>query len=271
MRLPELVGLAHGVACAGPHPCCFCGAAAARPYALPDSFTARDTLARPGSPWLCGGCAVCLQEAGVARYPDGTIYPFTKAFRRMLTHVVTAGSCVVATKAHTAWLRGVCLDPPDPPFGISVAVSGQKHVLYRGVVCHSREAVSLTLEGERIDYRPAELRGRLELAGRVCAATGKPALAETPGVAVWQRVCDRYAAGEAICGQWCRVWREPLSRLAAFLSPPKEGCACDYPGDRLGGVPAEGGRAGRPDAQAHGGGGDAQRARARGATLFGDV
>lgn len=271
MTGPELFALAHGRRCTGPHRCLFCGAPAAAPYALPDSFTARDTLRCPGSPFACAGCSLCLEESGDARYPDGTTRHFTKAFRRMCSWVVTATTAVAATKAHLDYLRGVCAGPPAPPFLVSLAVSGQKHLLYRGVVNHTTAAAAVTLEGERIDYRPGELRDRLALCGRLCAATGKPALAGPPTPSFWFRVCEAFAAGDRLCETWSRVREEPLSRLAAFLCPPKEACQREYPGDRHDRVPPPGGGTHRPEPQAHRGRGRAKREGGGGAALPGAV
>lgn len=212
MTATQLLAASRGIECTGPHRCVYCGAPASAPFAVPSSFTARDTLRCPGSQFACAGCLLALEEVGEAVYCTGERYQFTKAFRRMCSWVVTSANAVAATKGHIDYLRGVCLNPPEPPFAISLAVSGQRHILYRGVVCQSRDAASATLEGERIDYRPAELAAMLALAGRVCAATGKPALVESPGPSLWFRVCERYADGERIAAEWSNVWQSPLAR-----------------------------------------------------------
>lgn len=276
--LPSLLAVASGRPCSGPHRCVFCAAPASEPYTLPDSFTTRDTLRCPGSGYICSGCVLALEEVGTATYHDGERYEWTKAYRRMCSHVITADPrrVVMATKAHGDYLRGVCLSPPDPPFAVSLAVSGQKHVLYRGVVCWSRSDAAVTLEGERVDYRPDELADRLALCGRLCAATGKPALDETPGVSLWIRVCERYgaAAGESMCEEWDRVRQEPISRLASFLTPRKDVCDHEYPGcpgDRHDGVPPPGGGSDRPEPQADRRGRSRERQGGSQATLPGFV
>lgn len=241
MTGPALFAVSQGVRCVGDYPCVFCGAPAATPYAPPDSFTARDTLVRPSARHVCVGCVLCLEEVGVARYHDGSAYPFTKAFRRMCSWVFSPVGATAATKAHTDYLRGVCLCPPAPPFAISLTTSGQKHVLYRSVVNYAPDNVVVTLEGDRVEYCPAQLSARLALCGRVAAATGKPALAEAPSSNVWRRVCERYADGESVCAFWDRVWADPVSRLAAFLCPNKGACELVYPGDGRGGIPPAGG------------------------------
>lgn len=238
MRLPELLAKAHGKPCQGCARCCFCGANADQIFELPKSFTAKDLLANPTSRFLCNGCHLCLEERGEAVYPNGTKVTFTKAYRRMLSHVITESSVIQATKAHISFLRERCTNPPDPPFAISIAVSGQKHTLFRGVVCHSREIVTVGFEGELVTYRPSQLVARLSLTGKLVAATGKPALSETPSSSFWFRVCERYENGAGLCEEWIGEKDSPLSRLAAFLTPRKEDSEREYPSDQYRGVSA---------------------------------
>lgn len=270
MTGPELFAIANGTGCSGPHRCVYCGASASTPYRLADSFTTRDTLRCPGSQFVCAGCLLCLEEVGEARYPSGEIYSFTKAFRRMCSWVVSGPTIIAATKAHIEYLRDICLNPPAPPFLISLAVSGQKHVLYRSVVSHSRESITVTLEGEPVEYRPVDLSRRIALCGQLVSATGKPALVETPSPSFWFRVCERFARGESLCTEWERVRNEPLSRLAAFLSPAKEVAEREYPGDKHGGIPPAGRGVDRPQPK-DGGGGNREREGRSHPTLFGDV
>jgi len=150
---------------------------------------------------------------------------------RCFSWVITAQQAQAATKADLAYLRNVCLNPPPPPCAIVLSDSGQKHLLYRGVVNHARDPLTVTLETERITYWIAKLRTRLSLCGHLIAATGKPALSEPPDARLGMAVIGRYRDGEAFINQWQYVWQEPLSRLASWLSPPKEVCERDYPSD----------------------------------------
>lgn len=270
MTGPELLALANGFHCLGAERCVYCGAAASVLYALPDSFTTRDTLRCPGSKFICRGCRLATEEVGIAVYPTNERYHFTKAFRRMCSWVVTENSAYAATKGHIEYLRSACLHPPAPPYMISLAVSGQKHVLYRSVVNHDNINIVVTLEGEPIQYRPHELKDRLALCGRLVSATGKPALAETPKPSFWIRVCERFALGESWCSEWEQVRNEPLTRLAAFLCPAKEASEREYPSDRHDGVPSASGGPDRP-APKDGGGRIAQRQGRSNPTLFGNV
>lgn len=252
---PHLFATAHGTACLGDLRCFFCGAPsddsrAVRDY-VRDSFNDRGAVAQPGSLAVCEGCVLCLREDAEVTYPDGEVRRVTKAAVRMHSWVVTDGRTVAATKAHMPYLRGVCLSPPAPPYVISLAASGQKHLLFRAVVVRGGGLASVTLEGERVDYRPAELAARLALAGRVCAASGKPALAEPPNARLGMAAVARYSDGDRLMAEWCRVFGEPLTRLASFLCFNKEESESVYPGDRPAPVPAQasraGGRVGRPE------------------------
>ena len=231
MTVPELFALSQGIALQGDSQCFFCGAAADGTYRaadyVRDSFTGRNDVACPGSAVVCAGCVLCLREDCEVRYPGGTRKHQTKAAMRGHSWVISTSGGIgafAATKAHLGFLRDVCLDPPAPPFAIVLSDSGKKHLLYKGVVCWSAESPIATLEGERIDYRPADLAGRIDLCGQLIAATGKPALAEPPSVRLALAVCERFAAGLTMISQWEHLHAEPLSRLAAWLCPGREGC-----------------------------------------------
>jgi hypothetical protein len=180
---------------------------------------------------------LCLRESAEITLIDGEIRRGQKV--RGYSWVVTANSALAATKAHLEQLRALCLDPPEPPFAIVLTDSGQTHQLYRGTVNHSREVVTVTLEaepvtyraGQRVFYRPDELAPRLDLCGRLIAATGKPALREPITQRFALAVMERYCDGEALLNLWTRVREQPLSRLAAWISPAKETCLNVYPSD----------------------------------------
>lgn len=249
--VPHLFASAHGITCEGELRCFYCAAPAdgSRPSAqyVLDSFTGRNGVPCPGSSAVCEGCILCLREDAVVPYHDGERRHVTKAATRMHSWVITETRAVGATKAHMGWLRERCLAPPPPPYAIVLTDSGQKHLLYRGVVCRSAEVATVTLEETRIDYRPADLAVRLQMCKRLVAATGKPALAEPPGNRMLMAVVGRYPDGEELAATWQARWCEPLSRLAAWLSPGKEEVlreqSGDGAGDGHGGVPAENRRA----------------------------
>lgn len=133
------------------------------------------------------------------------------------------------SKADIASLRGICLDPPLPPWALTIATSGQRHLLYKTPINVSTgPEVTVLLENERVTYRPDDLKQRLALLLPIVAAVGKIAPAAGPlelshVMAIEQLVGDD---APAIAAAWEAVRAEPLSRLALFLSPNRED-ACD--------------------------------------------
>lgn len=231
--VPHLFAVAHGRSCEGPNRCYYCGAPCGddHPAAtyVKDSFTGRSGVAALGSPWVCSGCVLCLRESADIALIDGVHRPSQKV--RGYSWIITATSVHAATKAHLAEFRRLCLDPPEPPFAFVLSDSGQTHQLYRGAVNHARDPIVVTLEAERIAFRPTELASLLRIAGHVAAAIGKPALAEPMNPRIALKVFERYRDAESLITLWGRAWSTPLGRLAAWLCPSKESCEKEYPAD----------------------------------------
>lgn len=226
--VPDLLALAFNRHAPGDCRCFYCGAACTAEHTaerwVSKSFTTRDNVC--GGEHVCAGCVIALDEHATIVFPDGSERENQK--RRGYSWVITAEHAIGATKSHIAWLRKQCLSPPTPPFAIVISDSGQKHLLYRGVVCRSASRVALTLEGERIDYSPPELTSRIDLCKRIVAATGKPALAEPLSFNAALRVASHHGRTEDIT-LWSHVREQPLSRLAAWLCPNKEDCLVEFP------------------------------------------
>jgi len=140
------------------------------------SFTARDTVA--GGEFVCSGCVASLNEKATVMLPDGTIR--TRQKMRNYSWLLTPDRAIAATKSHRAWLLDQCLQPPDPPFVISISDSGQKQLLYRSRISHSRDPITVTLEGEVIAVAPAVLADRVWTCKRIAAVLGRPALSGLP-------------------------------------------------------------------------------------------
>lgn len=262
--VPHLFAAANGVTLAGDQRCFYCGAPADGSHAakeyVKDSFNGRDHVAVPSSSCVCEGCVICMRHKCELTLIDGQV----KSGQMMRTYswVVTQDAAMAATKAHLPVLRSLCLSPPEPPYALILSDSGQKHLLYRGVVCRSKDRAILTLEGDRVDYATSELQSRLRLAGKLVAATGKPALKEPPTVRFGIAVMDRYPeTGERLLSEWDLVREQPLSALAAWLSPKKEECDVEYPAelaaaanDGLRILPPQTGGPDRPERPARSGG-----------------
>jgi hypothetical protein len=175
---------------------------------------------------VCRGCVASQAESTSVQFHDGTSRDGQKV--RCYSWVVANGKRIAATKSHRDWLLSVCLYPPPPPFVICISDSGQKHLLYRAVVCHDQKHPTVTLEGERIDYGLPGLRDRVDLCQRIAAVTGKPAL--DAGLSFMQqiRVVEHYDSDQWLSA-WLAVATEPLSRLSLWLCPPRSECLLVYP------------------------------------------
>lgn len=230
--VPALVALAIAGrnACTGPHRCFYCGAPCVVGWPtsqyVKKSFTGHGGVAAPGSPWVCQGCVLCLRESCTIRLLDGTIRPDQRM--RGYSWVVDRAGATAATKAHINRLREICVAPPEPPFAIILSDSGQTHQLYRGRVNHSPLPIVATLEAEPITYRPAGLLDALGIAGRICAAGGKPSLSAPIPRNRAIAVVERYRDGERLLIEWSHLWSTGLGRLAAWLTPKKEVCESAY-------------------------------------------
>lgn len=224
---PQLFGGEHPF---GGERCYYCGGRCGREHAakdiVKDSFTARDGVTL--SDWVCGGCVVAMAEGIDITLIDGTVKSNQKT--RGYSWIVTAADRKACTKAHRVEILDACLSPPDPPFVICISDSGQRHLLYKCLVNHRIDSMTVSLEGEPITYHPTRLAARLELCKRIAAATGKPALKEPMSVQTQMRICEYYDDDGSTVAAWLRVANDPLSRLAAWLCPPKEECANEYPG-----------------------------------------
>ncbi len=238
--VPELFHLAMtGNNLTGGHACFYCGASAdaSTPVSeyVKDSFTGRSEVVSPGSQWVCAGCRLCLREDAELTMLDGSRRRVTKCAMRAFSWLVTSTEAKAGSKANLDVWRTVCLNPPAPPFAIVLSDSGQKHLLYRGVVNHSLDVVTVTLETERITYRPADLAAAIQLTTKLVAATGKPALDEPPGPRFSQAMAEYFAEWESLLNQWEELYGKPLARLASWLSPGKDAAklTCQHTANKI--------------------------------------
>jgi CRISPR type IV-associated protein Csf1 len=162
-----------------------------------------------------------MQEKAVIALPCGTVRTGQRI--RCYSWVITETSAIAATKAHREWIFAQCMQPPPPPFVICLSDSGQKHLLYRAVVCHSQATVTVTLEGERIHYTPELLQNRRRICQRIAAVLGKPSLREPLTIQQQMRLVEYYQEPELLA-EWLSVQSEPITRLATWLTPSREAC-----------------------------------------------
>jgi CRISPR type IV-associated protein Csf1 len=225
--LPTAPQLYAGVPNEGTDICFFCGGRCRQEYLasayVKSSFTNLAGVNR--TRYVCKGCVEAMTEGVTITTFDGTVKYNQKP--RGYSWILSPGKRLACTKAHRAALLDICLNPPDPPFCICLSDSGQKHLLYLAAVNASRRSITVTLEGQEVVYLEHQLRDRLRLAMKVCAVTGKPPLTEPLSVMNQIALFDQYESDEVLVA-WNKCFTEPLSRLAAWLCPPKEDCIREY-------------------------------------------
>lgn len=212
-----------GIRPSGRERCFYCGCQCDETHRSIDhvksSFTSRDTVV--GGDYVCSGCVAAMNESAAIEMIDGERRDGQMV--RGYSWIVT-DRALAATKAHRELIRQLCLSPSKTPFVICISDSGQKHLLYRAVVCYSRDVVTVTLEGERITYRPEELSIRIDLAERIIACVGKIAAAGPLSPRDGMRIVEHHEHGELILSTWLECREQPLTRLALWLSAPMKEC-----------------------------------------------
>lgn len=217
----ELLAMAHGVPCFGDRPCFYCGASADDTYPLDlrSSFNDWWNVAAPSSTVICRGCALALDE----KVPmPGRDKPQK---RRSWSWLLTADRAVPLGDIPS--IRTACLAPPQVPWSLSIAVSGQKHILFRTPANSGPEPYRVQFEAQGVTYTVSALSERLQLAKRIAAATGKPALTDKLGVGLYMRLAE--SCPEPEIQDWFHRAAEPINQLAAHLCPPKMECQIEYP------------------------------------------
>jgi CRISPR type IV-associated protein Csf1 len=224
----QLLARANGMSlCVGDNRCFLCGAACDNTYPRAEyvaekSFNDWAIVASPASKFVCAGCTIGLNEAMVMPGRDKP-----QRFRNY-SWLITSDRAEHFHKGEQTKIAAVLLDPPQTPWAMVLAVSGQRHLLYRTPVNRGGGVLSVSLETERVEYTFPTLLARAELARQLIAAIGKPALSEriTPGHAI---AAAEYLGDTTALEIWIRVASEPLSRLALFISQGREACRELYP------------------------------------------
>lgn len=220
MRFSELFATASRVQLnPGDERCFWCGTPCDQSYGVrvTKTFWDWDAVAFPRSEWQCAGCTEFLREK---REMSG--YEKPQKTRNHSWYASDKPELRSFTKRDLPALREICLDPPaDFAWGLAIAVSGQKHILYRTPVnLPGGESFKVQLEQLTVGYHPDDLWIDLALCARLARVVGKPPLGGPLNVS---HAITLGKAGEdpALVDHWNPCWNRPEMRLAAFLSPSK--------------------------------------------------
>lgn len=112
--------------------------------AILDTFTDHDMARQPASQSVCSGCAFCLSFLSLRNY----------------SILATQGELRHPTRAE---LRDILLNPPEPPFVLCIATSGQKWLHFKGEVSYSRNGYPVQLEETRVYVDTSQLEHVLVL------------------------------------------------------------------------------------------------------------
>jgi hypothetical protein len=110
-----------------------------------DTFTNRDIVRRPASQFICSGCVCTLNERADINLADEEIRKSQKT--RLYSWLFSASGRTAYTKAHLRKITWLIIAPPDPPFGIVLATSGQKPGSGCGISAISRDCMGRTGSG----------------------------------------------------------------------------------------------------------------------------
>ena len=145
--------------------CYLCGNPATLPLSLKDSFTAHSLAKAPQSDRLCDRCAWVIPLR--CWYFSPNKQAWVKLFARNWSWLCqgdtllapTIGEArgqgadclpVVADLPTRIQMRGWLLEPPEPPFTIAIAESGQKHILPWAQAGHSRDHYPVQFEMDNL-------------------------------------------------------------------------------------------------------------------------
>jgi CRISPR type IV-associated protein Csf1 len=122
--------------------------------AIKDTFTDRDKARQPASNSICPGCAFCLSFMSLRNYS-------ILATENKLRHSARAE------------MRDILLEPPEPPFVLCIAVSGQKWLHFRAQVAYSCDGFPVQYEETPIFVDRPVLAMLLELIEQLYAVFTK--------------------------------------------------------------------------------------------------
>lgn len=225
--------------------CFCCGNKCDSTYKVKDyiksTFTNYEIVKSPDSNFICSECVWSLEtNTATIKMIDGEIR--SNSTVRLYSWIILENKKIAATKKHINKLREIILNPPEPPFKIVLSESGQKHLLFRSSWALTRNNFPVQLEEETIIVNIEELKKRLIITDKLSAAIGKIAI-NNPEKISYAITINNYYGDLTDYEYWLNIYREPLSRLAAWLSKNKKEAGYEYPATNNRTIPAANSRA----------------------------
>jgi CRISPR type IV-associated protein Csf1 len=211
----------------GPQKCYYCGADCGvqnkKSDFVKDTFTNRDIVMFPGSEFVCNGCVESMgRGSDEMEMIDGSIKKRDNECGmqpRLYSWVLCKNKKMAATKAHLSQLLEAVLNPPEPPFAIVLADSGQKQLIFRAPVGIDKEKYSLLLEDEKIFVDTKELKVILPLVNDMMSIFGKKRIFETESTNAYRMFIEKFGIEQINKLElWNGIKKMPLAKLAVWLT-----------------------------------------------------
>lgn len=178
--------------------------------AIKPTFTDGPLAKAPHSTVICKACAFCLSYRQLRNY----------------SIVATSTSLQHPTRQE---LRGILLNPPDPPFVICIAVSGQKWLHIKAQVAYSRDNYPVQMEDTEVLVEPAILAELLDpIEELYTGGFRKTAYKDIPGE-IEEGAYEPWKIQKFGIGRWEELeskiapWRGTrIFQLALFVAQKKE-------------------------------------------------
>lgn len=171
--------------------------------AIKPTFTDHPYARGHGSSSVCAGCAFCLSTRELRNYS-----------------ILATGGGALLHPSRAEWNDILC-NPPEPPFVMCLAVSGQKHLSFKAPVNLDRDHYALLLEEREIFASPDRVKQVISTVEALYSYFTKDEIAtgrysqhriRECGIARWERLESGVAE-----------WRgRPLFDLALFVAQKKE-------------------------------------------------
>jgi hypothetical protein len=140
---------------------------------------------------------------------------------RMFSWVLSLSGNVAFSKRHLDYARNILTDPPDPPFSIIFADSGQKQLIFRAPVNYNKEIFTVMLEDKFIEVDNNKYKIYLEIATICSAAIGKIALKNPEEFNNYKNIIEFYGSEKPL-EEWIKIYSTPIGELVAWLCAGKE-------------------------------------------------